>query len=310
METAIPFIGLFLVAVVIFLAYWRISRRARVLNTPYDFATQPPAKGRTTGFVEIPEFKIYYEQAGRGKDVVLLHGIGASSYTWRHLLPLLSQKYRVTSIDLPGFGRSTKNTKVSYGLDAQAARVAEIFSSLQIRRAHIVGSSMGGAIALGFARNHPDKTDHLALIAPAATQGIVHFDYFRASRVGALVTPFIGPRIGRQILNLVFHDRSLITKEVIDRYMEPYTTDPKSIITFIKAIEALRDARLPVDLSLIQCPIAILYGEKDMVIRKRHIEKIRASFSRQPRYFSHPSLGHHPMEENPAWVNECLQSFF
>ncbi|MGE3973468.1 MAG: alpha/beta fold hydrolase [Bdellovibrionales bacterium] len=273
-------------------------------------SSTPQQPTDTTSFLEIKDFKVFYQQAGSGPDVLLLHGIGASSYTWRLLLPLLSRHYRVTAVDLPGFGKSTKNVSVSYGLDAQVERLIEIMDRLRISQAHLVGSSMGGAIALWLARKYPERVLHLALISPAASQGLVHYDFFKHARIGTWVTPFVGPRIGRRILNYVYHDRNLITAETVEKYMEPYMTDPASVVTFIKAVEALRDARLPIDLSQIQCKVALLYGEQDLVIRKKHMEKVRSSFVAAPQYFSHPTLGHHPMEEDPQWVFECLRTFF
>src|SRR5689334_15561788 len=75
-------------------------------------------------FIEVDGVKVHYVQAGTGKDLVLLHGIGASVFIWRFLFPLLQDRYRVTAVDLPGFGRSAKSSSRDYGLDSQAAIVA------------------------------------------------------------------------------------------------------------------------------------------------------------------------------------------
>ena len=62
--------------------------------------------------------EVHYIQDGKGPDVVLLHGIGASHIAWKRLMLRMKKDYRLTAIDLPGFGMSEKNTKLDYGLDA------------------------------------------------------------------------------------------------------------------------------------------------------------------------------------------------
>ncbi len=60
-------------------------------------------------FASVENFTIHYLQTGKGPHLVLLHGIGASTFTWRFLIPLFSKKYTVTIIDIPGFGKSSKD---------------------------------------------------------------------------------------------------------------------------------------------------------------------------------------------------------
>ncbi|MEK7355356.1 MAG: alpha/beta fold hydrolase, partial [Bdellovibrionota bacterium] len=71
-------------------------------------------------YVDVEGVKLHYLQAGEGPDVVLLHGIGASVYIWRFLFPILQKRHRVTAIDIAGFGKSAKDPRRDYGLDAQA----------------------------------------------------------------------------------------------------------------------------------------------------------------------------------------------
>src|SRR5437868_1346381 len=69
--------------------------------------------------ITIDGVKIHYESLGEGRPIVCLHGIGASVFVWRLLTPLLARRYKVITLDLPGFGRSDKSPSRSHGLDAQ-----------------------------------------------------------------------------------------------------------------------------------------------------------------------------------------------
>jgi pimeloyl-[acyl-carrier protein] methyl ester esterase len=93
------------------------------------------------------------------RDVVLLHGWGMNAAVWTDLAALLSPRYRVRACDLPGYGASPRCAP--YTLDALAAAVARAAPP----RCHVVGWSLGGLIALSWARAAPEQTARLALIA-------------------------------------------------------------------------------------------------------------------------------------------------
>ncbi|MEZ4873623.1 MAG: alpha/beta fold hydrolase [Bdellovibrionales bacterium] len=80
-----------------------------------------------------------------------MHGLGASVYIWRFIFKPLAKYFRVTALDLPGFGRSSKPI-ADYGLDAQSDRLLTALDRLDIKTAHFVGSSMGGALSLWLAK--------------------------------------------------------------------------------------------------------------------------------------------------------------
>ena len=124
-------------------------------------------------FVEVDGAKLHFVQAGEGSDVVLLHGIGASVYIWRFVFPLLQSRHRVTAFDFAGFGKSSKDARRSYGLDAQAKLIAEALTALGIDKADLVGSSMGGAIALWMGKLWPARFANVIGLGPATDSSLV-----------------------------------------------------------------------------------------------------------------------------------------
>jgi pimeloyl-ACP methyl ester carboxylesterase len=92
--------------------------------------------------------KINYYEAGQGPPVILLHGIGACTYTWRYLAPALVADHRVFAIDLKGYGLSDKPEDGKYAMSDQADLVAEFIRTRDLHDLVLVGHSMGGGVTL------------------------------------------------------------------------------------------------------------------------------------------------------------------
>lgn len=99
--------------------------------------------------------------------VLLIHGFGADSSNWIRFANELQGQYGFIIPDLPGTGKTTKNTRLDYGIAAQARRLYRLMDKLGIRRFHVAGNSMGGAIAIEMARLHPDRILSLGLVDSA-----------------------------------------------------------------------------------------------------------------------------------------------
>src|SRR6476661_2133038 len=100
-------------------------------------------------FVRVGEQLVHVEQAGQGEPVVLLHGFGASTYSWRKVIPALSASHRAVAIDLNGFGYTERPKDLAaYTREGQAALVLGVLDALGIDRAHFVGHSYGGGLSL------------------------------------------------------------------------------------------------------------------------------------------------------------------
>ncbi|MGB9828423.1 MAG: alpha/beta fold hydrolase, partial [Thermosphaera sp.] len=124
-------------------------------------------------FVEIDGFKIHYLDEGSGDRVfILLHGFGASVFSWRCIISNLSSIGRVIAFDRPGFGltervepgRTPYNPYTSEGVVELTYR---LLSRLNVSRAVFIGHSAGGGLALLFALKHPEMVESIVLIAPA-----------------------------------------------------------------------------------------------------------------------------------------------
>ncbi len=105
--------------------------------------------------------------AGAGEPVLLLHGLGATKGSFLTTVAALAGEFRTIAVDLPGFGDSYKPLGARYHAPFFAAAVVELMAALGIDRAHVIGNSMGGRIALELGLRHADKVRKLVLLAPS-----------------------------------------------------------------------------------------------------------------------------------------------
>lgn len=105
-----------------------------------------------------------YQSIGQGETIVLIHGYVSDSKYWKPVLPYLTTKYQVVTIDLLGFGRSPKPKRANYSLEEHAAAVYQTLESLGIDQAILVGHSMGSIVSAELARTHPSLVKQLYLL--------------------------------------------------------------------------------------------------------------------------------------------------
>jgi 3-oxoadipate enol-lactonase len=108
-----------------------------------------------------------YGEAGHGPPLVLLHGLGSSRNDWPLQLPAFTQRYRTVAVDLRGHGQSPKPAG-SYRIEQLASDVARLLTQLHAHPAHVLGISLGGAVAQQVALDFPDLAHSLVLVNTAA----------------------------------------------------------------------------------------------------------------------------------------------
>ncbi len=133
-------------------------------NTKRGAELAIPPRGR---FIDLPGTRLHYTDEGSGPAIVMIHGLGGQMGNFNMALtPLLTRDHRVIVIDRPGMGWSSRDEDAAANPRAQADTVAALIDALGLERPLIVGHSLGGAIALCLAMDHPERTRGLALLAP------------------------------------------------------------------------------------------------------------------------------------------------
>lgn len=271
--------------------------------------------------------EVYLELGGEpgAPPVVLLHGFGASVYSWRKVASeLAAAGFQVVALDLAGFGYSERPVdRAAYTPAGQAAVVAEILERLAPELGtrlgpgavpppvHLVGHSFGGGVALSLAASRPELVRSLVLLDTTLPT------HSRAPRAGwplyrpvaYLLLRTIGLRrwFVRRALELAFHDDALVTSELVDAYRERLLyRGPASAYRSLTG--PLPRERLAVELAAIGAPTLVVWGEEDALIP---VEAGRRAAGRIPgaRFTSLPECGHLPMEECPEALLEAVLGF-
>lgn len=256
--------------------------------------------------------KTYLVSAGRGSPVILLHGLGASSYSWRGVLPLLAARHAVWAADIPGFGRSEKPAGFDYSFRGFSGWAAALLDVLGLEKAVFVGNSMGAATAVRLALERPERVSRLGLIGSP----------FYIGNHPKLLWPMRWPLVGRLYELLLgrwtvavvaptsVHDKSCITPELIDEYAwalkEP--GGRRAVAHFLRnAIPP--DAQSWMDrYKTLEVPALVIRGEHDHVVDRASSERFCRE-ARNARYLHLPECGHAPQEEQPALVAKTLLDF-
>jgi len=177
-----------------------------------------------------PPVRLYAEEAGDGEPLLLLHGLGASGYSFRKIAPKLSRHYRVISLDLKGHGRSEKPFDTSYSAHDQAVLVYWFLRQMGLKRVNLAGHSFGGQVALTLAviLRRYDRTRLKSLIllnAPLLPQQAT--PVIRALRKPVL--PYVAltliPKevpIALALMTEAVGVKNMVTDEEIAMYSQPY----------------------------------------------------------------------------------------
>ena len=127
-------------------------------------------------------------EAGSGPPLLALHGLGATKVSFISTVSALSPRFRVIALDLPGFGDSVKPIGASYDARFFARAVIGLLDALEVDRAHLIGNSLGGRIALEVALEYPGRVDRLALLCPSLA--------WRRGRPWAPLVRMMRPKLG------------------------------------------------------------------------------------------------------------------
>jgi 2-hydroxymuconate-semialdehyde hydrolase len=156
----------------------------------------------------------YHDQGqgqGSGRPVLMLHGSGpgvSAWANWRLVMPELSKKLRVVAPDLVGFGFSERPAGVVYGMRTWVDQAVGLLDALKIERAHLVGNSFGGALALAMAIRHPDRIARLVLM------GSVGVPFPITPGLDAVWGYQPSLQAMRKLMDLFAFDRALVTDEL------------------------------------------------------------------------------------------------
>ena len=235
-----------------------------------------------------------FSQTGNGKDIVILHGWGDTSQSMAPLAKLLVDSYRVTTVDLPGFGGTQAPDRV-WGLDDYAAFVMHFLQKAGVKPQVIIGHSNGGAIAIR-ALSKGLKADNLVLVASAGIRGeykgrmrLLRYATKTAKLATYPLPAHIKKRLRRKLYTTVGSDM-LMAEHLQETFKKVVTDDVRK------------------EASELQIPTLLIYGDKD-VSTPLKFGRILHDAIQGSRLAVIPGGEHWLPTENTAEVHRLIKEF-
>ncbi|WP_017463389.1 2-hydroxy-6-oxo-6-phenylhexa-2,4-dienoate hydrolase [Dyella ginsengisoli] len=186
----------------------------------------------------LSDFRIHYNEAGHGETVIMLHGGGPGAGGWsnyyRNIDALVDAGYRVILKDSPGFNKSDAIVMDEQRGLVNARAVKGLMDALGIDKAHMVGNSMGGATALNFAIEYPERIGKMILMGPGGL-GASMFAPMPMEGIKLLFKLCSEPSYEnlKQMVQVFLYDQSLITEELLQGRWEAIQRTPEHMKNFL-----------------------------------------------------------------------------
>lgn len=274
-------------------------------------------------FIEVNDVTIHYKEQGSGeRTFILLHGFGASVFSWREVMEDFAAQGRVIAYDRPAFGLTPrpmpdewKDGVNPYSMESNVELLRGLMDALGIQKATLVGNSAGGGVAVAFALRYPERTESLVLVDPGVGGG--GGDRFPTWLSPLMWTPqmrHIGPLLVRSIadsgndtIRLAWSDPNNVTDAIIEGYRKPLRSNhwDRALyeFSFAPAYPELRP-----QLPQLRLPVLVIVGEDDHIIPVDYMTAIAAEIP-GAQLILLPGCGHVPHEECPQVFMENVLAF-
>jgi pimeloyl-ACP methyl ester carboxylesterase len=224
--------------------------------------------------------------------------------------PLARAGYHVWAVDFIGYGLSDKPEHVTYHLDFFLDQLTSFMEAKGITKAHLVGNSMGGGLALNLALSYPLQVSSLSLFNALGYPLELPFSVSICRHISHLWSPFLGPRMVRHTLKSIVYNGEEISDEQVEAYCLPYRL-PGGIAATLLTLQQFDNrhlVKMTEQYSALKHPMLIIWGEKDSQIPFSHYEKFVHDFPSAKKLLI-SKCGHMPQEETPHEVLSTLLEF-
>ena len=281
------------------------------------------------GYLKLGGLTLHHTYGGLGRPILFIHGLGSSGYIeWRFNLEQLSKTNRVFAPDLPGYGKSDKPRAARYGIPYFARTIDRYLQSRRIRDATIVGTSMGGRIALEVALNYPERVSRLVVVNALG---------LGRPKIQPYYPMMLVPRVGETLLHGMRHGlrwapspvirrfaarfigakgdlEKTMSDEYLDDLREMYAAEgyPGAYLATVRSIASPRSYLGALDVSgrldRIKVPVLIIWGANDPLFPVAHAERAH-SLLPSSKLAIIQGAGHTPQAEKPEEFNRQLAAF-
>jgi pimeloyl-ACP methyl ester carboxylesterase len=227
----------------------------------------PRAASLESKFLTVEGVRLHYQELGTGYPVICIHGAGpgaSAESNFKLNTPAFSEKFRVILYDMPQYGKSAKVVLTEPRLKYNARILDGFMAAVGIDKAHIVGNSMGGQVAMRFGIDYPDRLSRVVIIgsggvtpifAPSPVEGVkLIARYYKGS----------GPSREklRELLSTILYDASFLTEETFEERYQA-SIDPETVELFGKRQGEMPRENLGPDLPKLKAKLLAVWGMDD-----------------------------------------------
>jgi len=217
------------------------------------------------GFIDADGVRTFYLSTGSGRPLLMLHGAGGGGVLWAPVVDALGKQFRLIIPDVVGYGESDKPDG-PYDRPFFAGWLRGFMDAMGLNGASLVGNSQGGAIALQFALDNPDRASHLVLVCSAGLHPLRSIAW--PAMVDMIRTQlFISKKSMRRLVRHLVYDISRFPLDSAVQYLEAVAAAPGGKRAFSKGRgRAVRPFK-GMELDRVRCPTLMLWGAEDRLIR-------------------------------------------
>lgn len=269
-------------------------------------------------FVMVNGLNVHYKKMGQGGTFFLLmHGFGASQYSWKPVMEHFSRLGTVVAFDRPAFGLTDRPLSWDdlnpYDQQAQVEIVVGLLDHFEVKKAILVGNSAGGMLAMQTTLQNPDRVQALILVDAAVYNGGGSPKWVRPL-FGSPQMHHLGPLVSRQLkvrgtefIKMAWHDPSQIPPETFELYEKPLRVE-----NWDKALWELTLASQTPDLAAhlneLALPVLVITGDDDRIVPTRESVQLAGELP-NARLEVISNAGHVPHEERPTVFMTVVENF-
>lgn len=269
-------------------------------------------------FTEVNGIDVHYKKYGEGEPVfILLHGFGASQFSWREVVEPLAEFGTVIAYDRPAFGLTERPMEWEgdnpYSQDAQVELVIGLMDAFGIEKAILVGNSAGGTVSMLTYLKYPERVENLILVDPAVYAGGGAPAWIRPL-LGTPQFDHIGPLFARQLqvqgtefLKTAWHDPVKITPEIFEGYQEPLQVENWDKALWYLTVSS-SESNLAERVSEFDLPVLVITGDDDRIVPTEQSIRLAGELPNASLVVI-PQSGHVPHEEKPAEFMQAVYEF-
>ena len=291
-----------------------------LIPVPPAAGTVPPQQlaEADSQFIEINGLSVHVKTIGQGEPVfILLHGFGASLYSWHAVMEPLSQYGTVIAYDRPAFGLTERPMNWTgedpYGPEANVALLLGLMDHFGIQKAFLVGNSAGGTVSMQFALVHPERVQGLILVDPAVYEGGSGPWWVRIlgktpemQHLGPLLVRSI-QKSGLDLIRTAWHNPQNISPETWDGYTKPLKADNWDRALWLFTM-AGHDTGLTAHLKDFTMPILVITGDDDRIVPTASSIRLAGEIPGAALTVI-KDAGHVPHEEQPVAFMQAVDEF-